>query len=276
MRQSVDGAKLTRQQAEVAATGVKGMIPIAGRPFLDYCLHALADAGMREVCLVVSPDADALRAYYTDLETGRFEPGRFKTGRLESRRLKISFAVQAEPRGSADALLAAESFTAGESFLVVNSDNFYPASVLRSLRELGGDLGDSGLVAFDRKRFLTGGASNVTAERMAAYAVLELDAEGDLLRIVEKPDAATYAALREPVLVSFNCWHLTAAFFTACRQVSPSSRGELELPTAVGHAIHNLGQRFRTTLSDEPVLDLSNQGDIESVEARLRHFRVDL
>lgn len=257
MRRPVAGARLTREQAQVAVTGVKGLIPIAGRPFLDYALHALAEAGIRQVCLVVSPGADALRSHY---------------GSLAARRLEISFAVQKQPLGSADALLAAESFAAGEPFLIVNSDNFYPPSVLRALRDLGG----SGLIAFDRARVLARGEGNVSGERMAAYAVLDLNAEGDLRRIVEKPDAATYASLKEPVLVSFNCWHLTSVIFTACRQVAPSSRGELELPTAVGYAIQELGGRFRAAISDEPVLDLSNQGDIESVEERLRHLRIDL
>ena len=39
------------------------MIPI-GRPFLDYVLSGLADAGYRRVCLVVGPEHQAVRDYY--------------------------------------------------------------------------------------------------------------------------------------------------------------------------------------------------------------------
>lgn len=257
MRRPMAGARLSREQAAVADTGVKALIPIAGRPFLDYSLHALAEAGIGDVCLVVSPRHEALKSYYRQLAT---------------RRITVTFATQEVPRGSADALLAAADFAGGDAFLVVNSDNYYPLEVLEGLRDLGGP----GLVAFDRGRFLARGESNVTAERMAHYAILETTAGGDLGRIVEKPDPAVYAGLREPVLVSFNCWRFGPEFFAACRSVPPSSRGELELPVAVGQAIDVLGERFRVAVSDAPVLDLSNRGDVAPVEARLSGRPVEL
>src|SRR2546422_8404795 len=47
MRRSDPTAVLDARQAAVAETGVKAMIPV-GRPFLDYSLSALADAGYRD------------------------------------------------------------------------------------------------------------------------------------------------------------------------------------------------------------------------------------
>lgn len=257
MRRPMADARLTKDQAAVADTGMKALMPIAGRPFLDYSLHALADAGIREVCLVVGPAHEALVSYYR---------------RLPMRRLSVVFAVQEEPRGSADALLRADDFAGGDDFLAVNSDNYYPVEVLEGLRDLGGP----GLVAFDRSRFLARGGSNVTAERMSHYAILERTARGDLGRIVEKPEPSYYAGLREPVLVSFNCWRFGPRIFAACRSVPLSPRGELELPAAVGHAVTAFGERFRMAVSDAPVLDLSNRVDVEAVESRLRGRPVDL
>ena len=46
------------------------------------------------------------------------------------KRLRISFAVQLRRIGTADAVLAAEEFTAGEPFVVLNSDNYYPPALL--------------------------------------------------------------------------------------------------------------------------------------------------
>ena len=43
-----DGASLRDDQQAVAATGVKALVPI-DRPFLDYVLTALADAGYRQI-----------------------------------------------------------------------------------------------------------------------------------------------------------------------------------------------------------------------------------
>src|SRR5512141_210353 len=86
MRRAADGAALDSNQAAVADTGVKAMIPI-GRPFLDYVLSALADAGIGEVCLVVGPEHDAIRRYYRD--------------EAHVERLRIAFATQERPLGTA-------------------------------------------------------------------------------------------------------------------------------------------------------------------------------
>ena len=55
-----------------------------GRPFLDYVLTAIADAGYKKVCLVIGPGHLALQQYYTD---------------VEKKKLEISFATQDEPKG---------------------------------------------------------------------------------------------------------------------------------------------------------------------------------
>ena len=60
MRREDAAAALGEDQAKVADTGVKAMIPI-GRPFLDYVLSGLADAGLSEVCLVIGPEHGAVR-----------------------------------------------------------------------------------------------------------------------------------------------------------------------------------------------------------------------
>ena len=123
MRQAEPDTALDPAQESAAARGMKGMIPI-GRPFLDYCLSALADAGFEEVCLVIGPEHHAVREYYE-------APGRLT-------RIAVTFAVQEEPRGTADAVLAAEAFAGGHRFLVCNSDNYYPVDVLARLRALDG------------------------------------------------------------------------------------------------------------------------------------------
>ncbi|GAE76472.1 UTP-glucose-1-phosphate uridylyltransferase [Cutibacterium acnes JCM 18918] len=53
MRKSVEGVSLTADQAAAASAGVKAMISLDDRPFLDYVISALADAGFDEFCLVI-------------------------------------------------------------------------------------------------------------------------------------------------------------------------------------------------------------------------------
>ena len=243
MQKPDPAAVLSPEQAAAADEGSKGMMPIHGRPFLDYVLSSLADGGIDEACIVTPPGGGAIRAYY---------------GRPARRRIAVAFAEQASPRGSGDALLAAEGFVAGQDFLALNSDNLYPVSAIRALRALDGP----GLPVFEREALLA--SSNFTRERVAAFATLRVSPDGFLERIVEKGTAAE----EPPVLLSMNIWRFTPAIFEACRQVPLSTRGERELPQAVGRAIAR-GERYRALPCAEGVLDLSTRADVASVERRL-------
>ena len=99
MRRADETTALGPSQAAVAASGVKGMIPIqvdaatVARPFLDYVLYELADVGVREVVLVIGPEHDVVRDYYT-----RIAP---------PVRVRVRFAIQDEPLGTANAVTVA-------------------------------------------------------------------------------------------------------------------------------------------------------------------------
>ena len=86
---------LRPDQAAVADQGLKAMIPV-GRPFLDFVLDSLANAGVAEVGIVIGPEHDLIRRRYTSM--------------VPPRRFRIAFAVQEKPRGTGDALLAAAAF----------------------------------------------------------------------------------------------------------------------------------------------------------------------
>ncbi len=252
MRRADHTAAADAAQARVAATGLKAMIPFR-RPFLDYILSALADAGCLDICLVIGPEHDVVRDYYE-----RTHP---------PQRTRIRFAIQEEARGTADAVLSAEAFAGDAPFLVLNSDNYYPAEVLRALAALDGP----GLPAFRRSTLIAQG--NIDADRIRSYALLTIGADGLLQDIVEKPDPETFAReveLRgDEVRVSMNCWRFGPTIFAACRGIEPSLRGELELPNAVRYSVRVLGERFRAVSVDAGVLDLSRREDIAEVERRL-------
>lgn len=253
MRAASTDASLDAAQSAAADAGLKAMIPI-DRPFLDYALSSFADAGLREVCLVIGPEHDAIREYYTTVRTSR---------------LRIGFASQDEPIGTADAVLAARDFVGDDDFLVVNSDNYYPTNVIAELRRPPAPA----LPAFSRSGLVRDG--QIPPERIAKYALLDIDAGGILRRIVEKPSDVEAASLGHAA-VSMNCWLFDAQIFEACRRVPVSKRGEYELPVAVQFAVDHLDMRFRTFHADTPVLDLSQRGDIASVASRLRGTRVEL
>ena len=254
--QASDDTPLTDAQAVAARAGAKAAMPLAGgRPFLDYVLASLADAGFTEVCIVVGPNDDVIRA-------------RYGTGGLLTR-LRVAFTVQEAPIGTADALLASEEFVAGEQFVIMNSDNYYPVDGLRRLREADGPA----TLAFSRAGLLRDG--QIPAERLARYAALEIDREGFLQNVIEKPVDATLVAQHD-ALISMNVWRFNADIFRACREVPPSPRGELELPMAVALAVRVLGMRIRALPIDAPVLDLSHRADVPAVAGRLDAIEVEL
>lgn len=232
----------------MAERGIKGMIRI-GRPFLDYVLSSLADAGLRQVCLVVNPTHPDIRDYYSG-------PG-------SPKRVRVEFAEQARPLGTADAVLAAEPFAAGRPVLVLNADNLYPTAGLGALCRLP----RAGLLGFRRSALLRSG--NFPAERIPAFALLELNAAHQLSRIVEKPDPGEAAGFGADPLVSMNAWLLPPSIYQACRAVTASPRGELELVDAVRYASERLGERFVVLESEDAVLDLSRPEDIPLVTTRL-------
>ncbi len=246
MQEPDEGVTLTPEQAAMADAGLKMLVPIHGRPFLAYVLHELAEAGFDEVCLVVGPGND--------------DPVRLAVEAMPLERLRASFAVQAEPLGSAHALLAAEP-AADAPFVVINADNIYSAAALRAVATLDG----SGLAGYDADALVA--RSNVTAARVAAFALIEVE-DGHMVRIVEKPDPATALAM-DDAPVSMTLWQFEPSIFQACQDITPSERDELELVDAVSLAMER-GTRFRVAPVEEGVIDISRRADVRAVERWLR------
>jgi len=293
MREADPAVTLTAEQQRSADAGLKPMVPVNGRPFIEYVLGAIADAGIGCVALVVAPDHGVIRRHFEDHAPSR---------------LAISFVVQDAPLGTANAVLAAEQWTAGDPFLVLNADNLYPVRALSDLASLD----EPGLPVFDAADLVRTG--NIPAERVRAFALVETDDDGYLRRIVEKPregdlppeggshEAAVRlvekpreadlppeggshenregsgrsssnipvasAFRRKDLLVSMNCWRFDSRIFGPCRDVARSPRGEFELPDAVTLAMTR-GVRFRALTARGPVLDLSRRADMIDLARRL-------
>ncbi len=253
MRKQDDTSTLNDEQAKVAATGVKALIRIK-RPFLDYILSVLADAGFRRICLVIGPEHDELRRYYGQ--------------ELKSDRLSIDFAVQQEPLGTANAVAAVETWAAGEPFIMLNSDNYYPLPAVKALR----DAAAPAVALFERSAMLDG--SNIPADRIKAFAIGK-HTDGVLQQIVEKPSDDVLKSLGDQVHLSMNLWLFDKQIFDACRAIPKSARGEFEITDAVQWCIDH-GAIFTACLVNAPVLDLSSRGDVGPVTERLEGVEVRL
>lgn len=253
MRAAASTPGLTPEQSRAAAAGLKAMMPVGApgaesRPFLDYVLSALADAGLHDVGLVIGPEHNEMRERYTrDVMPSR---------------LRLAWLVQPEAKGTADAVLAAEAWVGDDDFLVMNADNLYPVEALVALRCASGPA----LLVFERDDLIR--HSNIPTERLASFALLRATPDGRLTAIVEKPGAAAMDAAGPKALVSMNCWRFDHRMFACCRDVPLSSRGEYELPGAVQLALER-GLPFDCIPASGEILDLSRRDDVQGVSTRL-------
>lgn len=136
-------------------TTPKPLLPVRGRPILDWTLGALPGCVDR-VIVVVHYLADQIEAY---LRGQRF--------------YKDWLAVpQGEPRGTGDALRRCQSAIRSERFLVLNGDDLFGAADLAALAEC-----PAGVLC-----------ASVDAPRKFGIAFLQAD--GTLEKLVEKPDLA--------------------------------------------------------------------------------------
>ena len=194
------------------------------------------------------PEHDGVREYYC--------------GQCAATRLHIDFAEQQQPIGTANAVIAAAQVIGDDPFLVLNADNYYPPVALRALVNAT----SAATVAFDRDTLVREG--NIESERVGAFAVLDVAPDGRLRGIIEKPGDTIDIASEAARWVGMNCWVVTPDIVDACKRVPRSTRGEFELPEAVGMAIRE-GVVVHAERVAAPVLDLSQRADIAVVAAQL-------
>ena len=255
MQKQVEGLTLDESTTKIADQGAKGLIPI-GRPFLDHTLQALLNAGCRDFCLIVPAGASAIRKYYEAVSEQLADAA-------------LDFAVQGEPLGTAHAMACGRDWAGDRPFMVFNSDNFYMPRTVGDLMAAPAPA----TVAFERESLIAG--SNIPAERIRRFAVMDIDASGHVKRIVEKPDDPDAYAVGGKLYLSMNCFLLTPEIFTACDSIDPHpQRNEYELPTAVQYSIEKLGLTYTAVPSAEGVLDLTARTDIASVRKLLSGHKV--
>jgi glucose-1-phosphate thymidylyltransferase len=175
----------------------KQIMPVYDKPMIYYPLSILMLAGIQDI-LIISTPRD-LPVFKELLGTGQ------QLG------LRMSYAVQEQPRGLADAFIIGAEFIGDDSVALILGDNiFYGQSFSRVLREV-----------VSREKGATIFGYYVRDPR--EYGVVEFDGKGMAVSIEEKPEhpKSNYAV---PGLYFYDNDVVEIA-----RNVKPSARGEIEI-----------------------------------------------
>src|ERR1700754_3897283 len=195
----------------ITHTSAKQLVPVANKPVLFYGIEALVDAGVTEIGIIIAPE--------TGGEIKEAAGGGSQFG------AKITYIVQDKPAGLAHAVLTAEEFIGGSSFVMYLGDNL--------LRD-----GLRGLVASFRADEPDALILLTPVDDPQSYGVAELDGER-IVRLIEKPkDPPSNLAL-------VGVYLFQPAIFEAARALEPSWRGELEITEAI-QALIDHGHRVKS------------------------------
>ncbi len=171
----------------------KAMLPIAGKPILEYILESMREAGIGEITIVVGYKADSIRDYFKD------------GARLG---LSIDYVLQETQLGTADAIRRCKF---DEDFLVLAGDAIVSVDVIKTVLE-------------NHDSAVTLGVKKV--ENPEGYGVVILE-NGKVKKIVEKPKEY----ISNLACIGVNCF--SPEIFNAIEKTPKSERGEYEITDSI-------------------------------------------
>ncbi len=175
----------------------KQLLPVYDKPMIYYPLTTLMLAGVRDILIISTPR-----------DTPVFQQA---LGNGSQWGVKLSYAVQDEPRGIAEAFIIGADFIASSPCALILGDNIF----------FGHSMGEYLRAAAERRKGATVFAYRVSDPER--YGVVEFDEAHRAVRLEEKPKQPT------------SDWAVTGIYFydgsvsERARRLKPSPRGELEI-----------------------------------------------
>lgn len=211
----------------ITHTSAKQLVPLANKPILFYCLETIAAAGIREVGIVVGSTHEEIEA---------------AVGTGEQWGIEVTYLPQDAPRGLAHAVLIALEFLGSDPFVMYLGDNLIVGGIAEFVREFEQERPNAQVLL-------------AKVEHPEHFGVAELDAEGRLVRLVEKP-------ITPPSdLALVGVYLFDESVHEAVRAISPSPRGELEITDAI-QCLVDQGRVVNVHVLETPWIDTGKLQDL--------------
>lgn len=189
------GGKATRLRPLTYVTN-KHLLTIYNKPMIYYPLESMGRAGIKDVLIITGPDhaGDFLNLLRSGSEFG----------------LKLAYEIQDEAGGLSQAVSLAHSFADEEKILVILGDNIFTHDLSGAVAEFENQ--KAGAKIFGKEM-----------ENPQQYGVVEIDGNGKVLSIEEKPQnpKSNYAQT--------GIYMYDKQVFDLIKNLKPSARGELEI-----------------------------------------------